>query len=362
MERFYRSAEELCEEMASAVDGKYSAAKGTWLWEILKAVSIGLSEITKELEELSKKFYYKELKGDELDDYVENWSYITRKKAAYANGYVTFKAKETRTGSISEGVYVSKGNIRYVTVRGAEITEPGGSVELPVECCDIGEAGNCEPGEINRLITSLDFVESVGNRISVTGGSDREGDDELRARYEKAMKKTANAGNKAYYEELAESVSGVGAAFCISCPGRVAGTADLYILNTDMNEAAEDKIEEVQNFIDPNRNGDGAGEAAVGAVVTVKTPIVEKINVEAELVMNEGYSAEGARQEAFGIIEEYLREAFSEGIVRYNRIGKCILETEGVRDFLSLKVNGGTENLSSEGLIKLYRLQELVLQ
>ncbi len=353
---FYKTSEEILEKMIESVDSRYSTVKGTWLWELLKAVSLGLSDITAELEELSKKFRYKLLAGDELDDYVENWSYIKRKQAATAGGEVLFKAKHNQSGTVPAGAYVASKKASYITLDEAVISEPGGEVSVAVECSEYGEVGNCEKGGIDKVVSVLPFIESVTNLAKITGGEDREGDEELKARYERAIKKTANAGNKAYYEELALSVAGVGAAFCIGCPKGVAGTADLYILNTDGDAALPTLIDEVQSFIDPNKNGDGAGEAAVGAIVTVKTPQIEKVSVSVSVTMAEGYSTEGAEEEMRNIIDEYLRDAFTEGIVRYNRIGKCILEAEGAKDYKELLVNGGTENLTAGEDMKLFRL------
>ncbi|MCC8013802.1 MAG: baseplate J/gp47 family protein [Eubacterium sp.] len=358
---YTREISDILEELLGAIGSEYAKTKGTWLWEIMKAVSIALAEQSEDIEELSNKFRYEDLSGDELDDYVENWSYITRKKAAYASGEVTFTFKSGKTGEIPVGTVVSSGTVNYATEEAGEVTTAGGSVTVAVSALTYGEVGNAEAGEVNILVTSLANVESVVNAYAITGGSDRESDEDLRERYASAIKKAANAGNKAYYEELAETVEGVGDAYCYACPGGVAGTATLYIVNADGGQASESVIEEVQAIVDPNLNGDGSGEAPIGAVVTVKTPEFSEIEVEAALLLETGYSVEDVYEEAYSKIESYFTSAFSDGTVRYNRVGDALLNTAGIVDYKELYLNGGEEDIGTEDEPVIFRLKGLSL-
>lgn len=353
---YYKSASEIQESLLEYMSEDYSKEKGYWLWEILKAVACGLSDFTYELDEVRNKLFVDSLQGDDLDDYVTNWSYIARKKMTQASGYVTFLAKTGKTGTIAQGTYVSNGGMNYITSEEAVITSPGGAVTVPVVAAQFGSAGNCEAGEINKLITSVEFINTVKNYNAITGGEDEEDDNSLRNRYKEAIKKAANAGNFAYYEELASAVDGVGDAYCIPCPNNAAGTADVYVVNSDGQQVTSEVLNNVQNIIDPNKNGDGAGEAPIGAVVTVKNPEIYSLDVEFTVELHEGYSVERITEDVRSNISAYLKEAFTEKVVRYNQVGKCILDCEGVKDFGSLFVDGGKSNVSMGDKVVIFTL------
>lgn len=358
---YYKDADEIQNELLEQVDDKYSKEKGHWLWEILKAVSCGISDLTEQEEEIANKLYIDNLTGEDLDNYIENWSYITRKTMTQASGYVTFTAKSTKTGTIESGTVVGNGRMNYITTEDAEITDKGGSVTVPVVAENYGAEGNSTVGTITKLITSVDFLLSVYNYTAITGGEDEESDDEVRERYKEAMKKVANAGNVAFYEEKAKAVEGVGRAYCIPCPNDVAGTVDLYVTNSEGQQVTSEVLKNVQDYIDPNQNGDGAGEAPIGAICTVKNPELQTVEVESWVTLAEGCTIEDVESTIRSTINTYLQTAFDEKILRYQRIGKCIIEAEGVKDFRDLEVNGEITNIEIKG-VKIFTLGKLLLK
>lgn len=356
---YYKSASEIQESLLEYMSDDYSKEKGYWLWEILKAVACGLSDFTYELDEVRNKLFVDSLQGDDLDDYVTNWSYIVRKKMTQASGYVTFLAKTGKRGTIAQGTYVSNGRMNYITSEEAVINSDGGAVTVPVVAAEFGSKGNCSAGEINKLITSVEFINTVKNYNDITGGEDEEDDNSLKNRYKEAIKKAANAGNSAYYEEIASAVDGVGDAYCIPCPNNIAGTADIYVVNSDGQQVTSEVLNSVQTIIDPNKNGDGGGEAPIGAIVTVKNPEIYSLDVDFTAELYEGYSVERITEEVRNNINTYLKEAFTEKVVRYNQVGKCILDCEGVKDFKSLFVDGGNSNINMGDRVVIFTLGNL---
>lgn len=356
---YYKSASEIQESLLSYMPDGYNKIKGCWLWDILKACACGLSDITADIENVANKMYADALQGDELEDYVKNWSYIEKKKMTQATGYVTFYAKEGKMGTISEGTYVSNGTSKYITSEDGAITSAGGNVTIPVVAAEYGSAGNCEADMINKMITSVEFIEKCNNYNAITGGEDTESDESLLKRYKEAMKRQAYAGNMAYYEEIAKSIDGVGNAYCIACPNGVAGTVWVYVTNNENKPVTESVLGEVQAIIDPNKNGDGIGAAPVGAIVTVKNPLVLGISIEFTAVFENGYSSENIMAELKERLGDYFKEAFEDKILRYNQIGKCILDTAGVKDFKNLKVNNDTEDMENGNSAFVFTLENI---
>lgn len=359
--RYYKGADEIQESLLSYMGDEYNKEKGSWLWEMLKAVACALSDFTAELDEAADKLFVKALQGEELDDYVENWSYVERKGLTRATGYVTFTAKEGKKGLIPQGTYVSGSGCTYITSEDCEIEEEGGEVTVAVAASEYGSVGNTSAGNIDRMLTQIEIIKSVTNRNDITGGEDEESDDELRERYSRAIKKAANAGNMAFYEELATSVEGISEAYCVPCPDNVGGSADVYVINSDGGTVTEEAIKQAQKLIDPNQNGDGGGEAPVGAVVTVKNPSITQVNVQFTAIYHTGYNKERVEKEVRERINTYFRECFSEKILRYNKVGQCILESEGIKDFKDLRVNSAELNIEPQDGVCIFTLGELII-
>ena len=343
---YYKDASVICEEMLDNMDDKYAKAKGYWLWEIFKAISCALSDMSQELDEVRSKLFCDSLQGDELDDYVQNWSYIVRKKMTQAVGYAQFTAKEDGGGTITQGTYIATDERFYYITTEAATVAAGATVSVPIAAAEYGAAGNCGSGDITQIITNVSFLESVTNIDPITGGQDEESDDELRGRYYEAMKKAANAGNRAFYVEKAKTVEGVAQAYCEACPDNVPGTVDVYVLDVNGNQVTAEVLAAVQNLLDPNRNGDGSGEAPIGAVCTVKNPIRFEVDIKAEFTLAAGYTEAGVTPEMRERLSEYLQGCFESGSVKYSQIMRVLCECGGVEDVRGLLVNGSTRNQS----------------
>lgn len=349
---YYKQADVICNELLEYMSDNYAKDKGYWLWEVMKAIACELSDLTNSLDEIKAKLFVEGLQGDELEDYINNWSYIIRKKQSLAGGYVTFVAKSD--GYIPEGTYVAGNNdVNYITTEGTDIVA-GGKAILPISCEIYGSIGNCEAGDITKVITSLNFIESVTNTDNITGGQDEESDSELLSRYLEAIKKNANAGNKNHYEELAKMCEGIAEAYCVPCPNNKAGYVDIYVINSEGEQVTAEALEKCQNYIDPKQNGDGSGEAPIGAVATVKNPQRQVIHLEFTPTVENGYNIENIKENIKENVNNYLKSVFTEKIVRYNQVLKIILECDGIVDVDNFYLNGDTENIVVDEICVFY--------
>ena len=77
-------------------------------------------------------------------------------------------------------------------------------------------------------------------------------------------------------------------------------------------------------------------------------------------VLYDGYTIESVTEDIRRNINNYLKEAFNEKMVRYNKIGQAILATEGVKDFENLLLDDGTSNVYPNN-IAIFILDELVI-
>jgi len=140
-------------------------------------------------------------------DYLENLASlkrITRNQATAATCIVKFKLSAIRSTvtAIPKGTRVTAGDgIFYATEEYAEI--PSGEIELEVSCVctQTGFAGNSyQVGELDVLVDTIAFIESVENTTAPSGGSDAESDEELAYRTFLAPSSWSVAGPDDAYE------------------------------------------------------------------------------------------------------------------------------------------------------------------
>lgn len=87
----------------------------------------------------------------------------------------------------------------------------------------------------------------------------------------------------------------------------------------------------------------GAGQAPIGAQVSVNAPSTLTINVAATLTIDTNYVTASVRAAATAAITAYLKSIVfaADRTVRYTRIANAILDTPGIVDYASLLISAG---------------------
>ena len=107
----------------------------------------------------------------------------------------------------------------------------------------------------------------------------------------------------------------------------------MTIVDSEMKLAGEALIGRVQGYIDEQR--------FIGADVTVKTASERIINISCKLI-----AERDVMEELENNLEEYLRSvSFKGSYISYAKTGNVIFETDGVIDYVDLKINGDTVNI-----------------
>ena len=206
------------------------------------------------------------------------------------------------------------------------------------------------PNTITYMPVTIAGIGAVTNDEAATGGYDAESDEEFRARYYNDLQNPNNGSNQQAYIAWAMSVPGVGRVR-IFPQALGANTVEVCLVDPNMEPAGNEVIQAVQALIDPNKNGDGSGEAPIGAVCTVTTAERLEIAVSASVTIAEEAELSAVTEAVKANLTDYLREiAFAKGVsyVSYAQITSRINATEGVLDHKDLTVNGGTSNVPLE--------------
>lgn len=75
------------------------------------------------------------------------------------------------------------GDLIYATVAAANFGAPDSEVTgVRIICLTAGEAGNCPAGTMDRLINVPDDITAIAQTAAISGGTERESDDQLRSR------------------------------------------------------------------------------------------------------------------------------------------------------------------------------------
>lgn len=223
--------------------------------------------------------------------------------------------------------------------------------EYLLECEEQGEEPNRWLGELDS-IEPLDGLETAELTELVTPGKEEEDEESYRIRLLDYFGIKPFAGNRKYYEEEMKEIEGVGA---VKLRRREGAQIEITILNEVFRSPTDEAISDIQEKVDPLQNqGEGLGIAPIGHAVTISGAIEQIVNIEVNIIYDEGYSFESLKSILLAKIEEYFAtlrqtwETTDKIIVRRSRIETAIVDVEGVIDVENLLLNGKQENITLE--------------
>ena len=326
-------------DMLNEMPSTYSKVKGNWLWEMFKAFSIKVYKLLQLLTDTADKLNVENLKGDELDAYVKQWTDLTRKTAQRASGYIEVKGN----GTIYSGTIVSNGTCQYEVVADVEVN---GTAPVPIVAVNPGAVYNTDKSTVTVMVTSNNNVQSITNPEPIEGGADEETDEALRNRYYLRLQMPATSGNKAHYILWALECKGVGGAKATR-DEEINNKVNLYICGDNGEKADDAVIKTVQDYIDPKKNGDGSGCAPVGAICEVLSAVKKSIDIVGKVELDGSLSLDDVKENIKAVILKYFSQInFKKNELSYARLLHLALCCDGVSDITDFKVNNNYENIT----------------
>ncbi|WP_373845084.1 baseplate J/gp47 family protein [Clostridium sp.] len=218
-------------------------------------------------------------------------------------------------------------------------------VEIQVECTEAGTVGNVKANTITILTTPINGVQSIANDHDFISGTDVESNDDYKKRILEKMQKPETSANKAQYKNWAKEVPGVGDAKVFPL-WNGNGTVKVVIINANKKAADSELVQKVKDYIDPEPEGKGEGQAPIGAVCTVVSAAEKAMNITASVVLASGYTLQQAQDNFNTVFEKYLNDlAFNDTYVSYAKVGGILLSAGGIVDYSNLTLNNGTANI-----------------
>lgn len=288
---------------------------------------------------------------DEWLDYHAKGRGITRKPANAASGELLITGVPGTTipagFRFAAPATADTPAIEYQTTEKYTIGEDG-TVRVQVTAVEPGTKGNVPANTVTLMMTPIKGITSITNEASITGGTEVESDDELRNRILEidAASEASFVGSDGDYKRWAEEVPGVGTALVMP---EWAGprTVKVVVIDANGQPANQAIITAVYNNI-MSPDDRLQRKAPIGATVTVEAPTAKEINYSFTLELKAGVNQETVLERFKAQLRTYYVEAKKEGVVRYNRVSSILTNTEGVKDFTGLTMNGGTVNIELE--------------
>lgn len=287
--------------------------------------------------------------GSDLDELAVIGN-LTREPATYA----------VRLGEFNMAVPIGS---RFSTINGENsinfiVTASAGTNQYRLTAETAGTIGNEYAGAI-LPITPIQGLTVANLTEIIVPGDDEETDAELRERLIEALNYPAFGGNIAAYKQFCKTIDGVGDVQ-VYPTWNGGGTVKLSVIGSDWKRATTAVVSAVQEAVDPDVNhGLGLGMAPIGARVTVVRPTNKTINVQATLLLEEGYTTEMVQDGVEEAIEAYLENlrkdwadnksktavSYSTTVYR-NAVIAAIVGAEGVVNVSALKLNSGSADVT----------------
>lgn len=335
--------EQVHQNMLDNIDARYQKTTGFPAYDFTRAFALAVLSLDNDISIAESKLDLDNLTGTELDDYIRQHRGIFRKYATYATATLRIV---TGAGEITAGdLFSTASGVQFYAI--SDGTYAQGDT-FPVRAYVGGTSGNVGPNTITYMPVTIAGIAEVTNDEAASGGFDAESDEEFRERYYDDLQNPNNGSNQQAYIAWAMSVAGVGKVR-IFPQAFGQNTVEVCIVDPNAEPATEDVIGQVQELIDPKKNGDGSGEAPIGAVCTVTTATELAVNVSATMVVEDSTSVEAVKPAVEEAITKYLREiAFEKGTtyVSFTQVASRINGVEGVIDHSDLLLNGVGNNVA----------------
>lgn len=333
------------EIMRNALTSPLSKIEGTFSMFNIRAVAQDHAQISNGMEIINDNWSLDTAAGAYLDEKAKDFG-MYRHYASYSVGDVTFSGVD---GSVVPGSTVVSApgyGVKFATWD--DVTIAGGTATVKVTCLTIGPSGNVPAGAVSVIDKQIQGVTAVTNAEAFTGGVDREDDDSFRLRIYFKIRYPATSGNIYHYQQWATEVSGVGAVKVFPL-WNGPGTVKVSILDANGDPATEELIEQVQEYIDPEPQQNGGGQAPIGALVTVTTATAKAVNVSATVELGSTAGGIDAVKTAFqqALTDHFHEIAYDNETLSISpaQVGNILFDVPGVVDYANLTLNGGTANI-----------------
>lgn len=270
----------------------------------LYAAALELFQTEQYVDRAGKQDLLKYSYGDFLDNLAGNRSVI-RQQASAARTTLRFTISETKDYAIGipAGTRATNGDgVYFETVEYGEIGAGSLYVDIDAVCTADGIEGNdFVPGQINILVDTVAYVQSVSNVTTTSGGTDLEDDDSLAERVFLAPSSYSAGTYDSYVYRAKTFNTGIGSVRPTSPnPCEVV----IYILMTDGRLPEEEVVQGLQEYLMETQD-----QRAMTDYITVKAPDSKPFSINLTYYINKSDSASALtiQTEVEAAVNDYVK-------------------------------------------------------
>lgn len=326
--------EAILERMLLTVPDDIDKRPGSLIYDSLSAAAAKMAELYIDMESNLELGFIETSNGMWIDRRIAERG-LSREQAGKAIRLATFNV------SVEAGERFLFDTLYFVVISAGTASPTG--ILARVECETAGEVGNVPGGNMSPVNTIPGLTSAVLGEVLVPG-EDVEEDQDVQGRYLNHVRKPATSGNKYHYEQWALSVQGVGGVKVIPLWDGP-GTVKVVLIDNDKRAVTPVVAQNVKDYIDPN-DGDGEGQAPIGATLTSVPAEEVPINISGTLTMASWATIEEVTELFKQGLSSYLEGlAFKDPLLRYTRITALLLDIPPIIDYEDVVVNGEVKNI-----------------
>lgn len=341
------SADEIHRRMMSSLPDDIDDTPGGFPSDFTKPAAIEKAELIEFHIMRTIMLAFPQYAWDEWLDLHGKQVHLTRKSPVCASGHIMISG-------------VAGTELAVGTVFCTPATDLGPSVEFATNApCIIGESGNVlvdvtavEPGPnsdvkagvISLMAKPVKGVISITNPEPITGGSERESNDDFydRIAVEYENSKTYLGNDQDYIRWAKEA----GAGDCIVVPVyRGPGTVKLVLVDGNGQPANERLIQDVYQYIVSSEDRSKRLLPTACAELSCVAATTVGISYECTGLLYHETDLMQIKEEFLGAVQKVYANAKKEGVLRYNDVRPILSRIGGVDDFDTFLMNGSMENI-----------------
>ncbi len=222
----------------------------------------------------------------------------------------------------------------------------GGSIDINVTAVEAGSGSNVKADTVILLMKPINNITAITNKESITGGTERETDDDF---YDRIAVEYSNSmtylGNDTDYKRWAKEA---GAGDCIVDPAwKGPGTVRLVLVDGNGQPANKELIEAVFNHIVSPADRAARLLPTGCAELTCSAATSVKVNYTCTgLICDEHTSISEIAAQFEELVKALYGEAKANNVLRYNDVRPLLADIPGVTDFSSFLMNGSMNNIT----------------
>lgn len=325
----------------SAMDGSFADA-------VIGPVAEQMSDVYKGLDAVISMVFVDESSGGYIDLTGETYCNITRRAGTKAHCDISFTGD---AGTVLEAglVFLTAGGLEY-TLMDTVTLDASGAAAGRLEAAEAGAAYNVGAGEIDSMYINPMGLSAFANGAAA-GGTDEESDEALFARIDEYRRRPPTSGNGYQYRYWTMEVPGVGEAKVVALKNGP-GTVGVVIVDSNLEPPAEEIVQAVQDHFDAVR--------PIGATPTATAAEALNVTVTAKVVLSSDTTptivGEAFKEKLKSYFAGLIRGKFQTVYYRpaddgnytllFNRVAALLMTIDGVKNYTTLTVNGGTADVS----------------